>query len=1099
MSCFNCSSLFKSSHQWVDGNPLTISDWYRPLPSSMQYLPLSWFGEKSTFVSVKLEQPSNDPSTACVVMVLTNPVQSTNWIKLPCNYPYERSAYICKVPGKLKRPAPVVKIQNRPHFADIKKQENGNSVLIPGTIDCPNGWNFRGNSCVRLLTSTGPIDKAIACEDAKDMCKERGGDLYQYEIESMFEYLKMWRHDYSYGNIWYGNCSIFHASSPSSFTDIQWKKQIVISPDTTLHALCEKPPVTVTRSCGRQQFQCGTGTCISIQHVCDGIKDCLLGEDENNCTCSEQHFTCQDGTCVPVSKYCDFTADCPDNSDEQNCTFSSCSGGFKACDNGECIPEDKFYDFIPDCFDQSDLKGCTQNSSKCSSAFVCYSEKAIPLSHYKDMRPDCLGQTQEDEPLSEVETQRGRWFNPQRRYMMNYKPYCPEGNGTQSRCHDNHQSCFYRHEVCHFMNNYGCTDGSHLRYCETFECPNMFKCLNSYCIPYNKVCDGVRDCNQGTDEMNCNNYSCPGMFKCKKEGYCVDQSQVCDGVADCHETRDDEVLCDFLDCPGDCSCYGHALSCIDQALRVIPSSVRTLRSIIMAQNNLQLTDDMFTGYVYLAKLDISRNNIKTIPRNAFRDLRNLLSLDLRHNSIKRLMHGMFSGLQNLQHLLLQGNPIEYLGPDVFSGLETITYLNLNGHNINEIEDGAFKSLKAVTNITLSNNSLTSIRYGVFDGATHLEYLQIQGNDIYKMETNTFNKMRLHELHTDHYKFCCFAENVPKCTPEGDVYSSCKDLMANGILQVAVWVLGIAALVGNIIVIGWRILIKPKKADALLIINLALSDFLMGVYLVIIASADTYYRNVYILFADYWMNSILCKLAGFLATLSSEMSVFMLLVITADRLVAIVMPFSNKRLSLKVGGIVIALGWSVMIVAAAMPILGLPYFGQNYIKNGVCLLFNVTSGQTKGWEYTVFLFLLFNLAAFTFILVGYLVIYHQLDKSRRNAKREASDADKAVARRFALIVGTDFLCWVPVLVTWFLSIAGMQVHPGVSAWMVVFIMPLNAALNPYLYTFAALHQARKRQGVKKAGNISGITKSTSDGESKVSVQGRKIEMSDNCKL
>ena len=54
-----------------------------------------------------------------------------------------------------------------------------------------------------------------------------------------------------------------------------------------------------------------------------------------------------------------------------------------------------------------------------------------------------------------------------------------------------------------------------------------------------------------------------------------------------------------------------------------------------------------------------------------------------------------------------------------------------------------------------------------------------------------------------------------------------------------------ALVGNAFVIVWRLKTDRKKASSFFVINLGCSDFLMGVYLLIIASVDTHYRGKYV--------------------------------------------------------------------------------------------------------------------------------------------------------------------------------------------------------------------------------------------------------------
>ena len=72
----------------------------------------------------------------------------------------------------------------------------------------------------------------------------------------------------------------------------------------------------------------------------------------------------------------------------------------------------------------------------------------------------------------------------------------------------------------------------------------------------------------------------------------------------------------------------------------------------------------------------------------------------------------------------------------------------------------------------------------------------------------------------------------------------------------------------------------------------------------------------------------------------------------------------------------------------------------------------------------------------------------------------------LATRMALIVGTDFICWMPIIIMGFLSASGSAEIPAdVYAWTAVFILPLNSSLNPYLYTFSVAWQrtkAKRRQ-------------------------------------
>lgn len=98
--------------------------------------------------------------------------------------------------------------------------------------------------------------------------------------------------------------------------------------------------------------------------------------------------------------------------------------------------------------------------------------------------------------------------------------------------------------------------------------------------------------------------------------------------------------------------------------------------------------------------------------------------------------------------------------------------------------------------------------------------------------------------TDEFRFCCLARHVDMCTPAPrDLeFSSCEDLMSNTILRVCIWILGAISLVGNISVIFWRTNVRiTNQVHSFLITNLALGDLLMGIYLLIIAGVDAYYR------------------------------------------------------------------------------------------------------------------------------------------------------------------------------------------------------------------------------------------------------------------
>ena len=209
---------------------------------------------------------------------------------------------------------------------------------------------------------------------------------------------------------------------------------------------------------------------------------------------------------------------------------------------------------------------------------------------------------------------------------------------------------------------------------------------------------------------------------------------------------------------------------------------------------------------------------------------------------------------------------------------------------------------------------------------------------------------------------------------------------------------------------------------------------MGVYLLIIAAVDAYYRGVYSLFDRQWRESELCKFAGFLSTFSSELSVFSLTIITLHRLSSIVFPFRIKDMEFRGAFRVMAGTWIFVIFLAGIPLIGLPYFGNFYGRSGVCLPFHITPDKPSGWEYSVFIFIVVNFITFATIAVSYAVMFVVARRTQKAVMRSRdAKAGDSMARRMTLIVATDFICWMPIILLGIASIAGAYIPPQVSSY------------------------------------------------------------------
>lgn len=195
------------------------------------------------------------------------------------------------------------------------------------------------------------------------------------------------------------------------------------------------------------------------------------------------------------------------------------------------------------------------------------------------------------------------------------------------------------------------------------------------------------------------------------------------------------------------------------------------------------------------------------------------------------------------------------------------------------------------------------------------------------------------------------------------------------------------------------------------------------------------------YAIPWQMSAGCQLAGVLAVLSSELSVYTLAVITLERNYAITHAMHlNKRLSLKHASYIMLCGWTFAGAMAALPLFGV----SDYRKYATCLPFETTTGP---WSLTYVVFLMFVNGVAFFILMGcYLKMYCAIRGSQA-----WNSNDSRIAKRMALLVFTDLLCWAPVAFVSLTAVCGYRLVSLEQAKVfTVFVLPLNSCCNPFLY-------------------------------------------------
>ena len=269
-------------------------------------------------------------------------------------------------------------------------------------------------------------------------------------------------------------------------------------------------------------------------------------------------------------------------------------------------------------------------------------------------------------------------------------------------------------------------------------------------------------------------------------------------------------------------------------------------------------------------------------------------------------------------------------------------------------------------------------------------------------------------------------------------------------------------------------------------------------MMIIAGADLHFGREFVLYAQDWTSSGVCKFAGLVSFLSSEASVLFVVLISLDRVLCVGLPHGKKRMSPQTARQASSLVWFVVILLGVIAIVlqettntyglanvcvGLPLVSnKNYkivyqtekssVVGAADMPVNLTTYELvdsgDNWQFSIAINLGLNLVAFLFVFGCYLAIgiIVAVKMPSKNLQRKKDHRQELkMAARMAVIVLTDFCCWMPVIIMGILvqseTVEDTKIRNNYG-WIVALVLPLNAALNPYLYTFATEMRNRKRQ-------------------------------------
>lgn len=203
------------------------------------------------------------------------------------------------------------------------------------------------------------------------------------------------------------------------------------------------------------------------------------------------------------------------------------------------------------------------------------------------------------------------------------------------------------------------------------------------------------------------------------------------------------------------------------------TSLRSLQKLHLQDNKLSVfADRAFVGLVSLQVVNASCNKLSALPPELFQSTRDIKEIHLQNNSISVLAPGLLEGLDQLLVLDLSSNQLtnSWVNRDTFSGLVRLVVLNLANNQISRIDSHVFQDLYSLQILSLDSNSIEMIAEGSFSTLSNLHGLTLSNNNLVRVEPHHFsglyvlnqlflNSNRIQSIHPRAFENCTNLQDV----------------------------------------------------------------------------------------------------------------------------------------------------------------------------------------------------------------------------------------------------------------------------------------------------------------------------------------------------
>ncbi|CAD1469924.1 unnamed protein product [Heterotrigona itama] len=162
--------------------------------------------------------------------------------------------------------------------------------------------------------------------------------------------------------------------------------------------------------------------------------------------------------------------------------------------------------------------------------------------------------------------------------------------------------------------------------------------------------------------------------------------------------------------------------------------------IDVSENFVTVIEKLSFKDLYLAKINLSHNEISNIEPGAFENCVNITVLDLSHNKLENISKHSFDSVTYATELQLSYNQFTALNQVPLHNMTGLKVLNVSHNLMHSVPRQTFPKLYELHTIDLSYNNLTEIHNAVFQTLFSLRFLNLSHNSLEKIKPSTFGPL-----------------------------------------------------------------------------------------------------------------------------------------------------------------------------------------------------------------------------------------------------------------------------------------------------------------------------------------------------------------------